>query len=165
MAPSRNTWTVSFSESAFTTETPTPCRPPEIRYPPPPNLPPAFSVVRTTSTAGRRSLAFGMGFTGMPRPLSSTEQPPSFNRRTTIRSQNPAIASSIELSTTSYTRWWSPRALVVPMYIPGRRRTCSTPSNTWMSDASYFVGFFVSFATVANQPPSGGTARGTNLPR
>ena len=31
--PSRITWTTSFSERAFTTETPTPWSPPEIRYP------------------------------------------------------------------------------------------------------------------------------------
>ena len=34
---------------------PTPCRPPETAYPLPPNLPPACSTVRTTSTAGRPS--------------------------------------------------------------------------------------------------------------
>src|SRR5205807_6889399 len=74
--PSRSTSTVSLCDSAFTTETPTPCSPPEIRYPPPPNLPPAFSVVRTTSRAGRRSFDLGMGLTGIPRPLSSTVQEP-----------------------------------------------------------------------------------------
>ena len=68
--PSRMTSTSSFSLSALTTETPTPCRPPEIAYPPPPNLPPACSTVSTTSTAGRRSFAPGIGLTGMPRPLS-----------------------------------------------------------------------------------------------
>ena len=72
-----------------------------MRYPRPPNFPPAFRVVRTTSRAGRRSLALGMGFTGMPRPLSATRTPPSARSVTTIRSQNPAMASSTELSTTS----------------------------------------------------------------
>ena len=48
----------------------------------------------------------------------------------------PAIASSIELSTTSQTRWCSPRASVDPMYMPGRLRTASSPSRTWMLAAS-----------------------------
>ena len=39
-------------ERAFTTEAPTPCRPPDTLYPPPPNLPPACRRVNTTSTAG-----------------------------------------------------------------------------------------------------------------
>ena len=42
--------------------------------------------------------------TGMPLPLSSTDIPPFFNITTYIASQCPAIASSIELSTTSQTR-------------------------------------------------------------
>ena len=50
--PSRFTSTRSVSESAFTTETPTPCRPPDTLYPSPPNLPPACSFVSTTSSAG-----------------------------------------------------------------------------------------------------------------
>src|SRR5881628_457916 len=53
--PSRQTSTSSHSDSALVTETPTPCRPPEILYPPPPNFPPACKVVSTTSTAGGRS--------------------------------------------------------------------------------------------------------------
>ncbi len=45
------------------------------------------------------------------------------------------MASSTELSTTSYTMWWSALLSVPPMYIPGRRRTASRPSNTWMLSA------------------------------
>jgi hypothetical protein len=39
-------------ESAFTTETPTPCRPPETAYALPSNLPPACRTVSATSTPG-----------------------------------------------------------------------------------------------------------------
>jgi hypothetical protein len=99
--PSRWISAVIFSESALTTETPTPWRPPEIRYPPPPNFPPAFSVVSATSTAGRRSLALGIGLTGIPAPSSCTETLSSACRVTTIFDARPAIASSTELSTTS----------------------------------------------------------------
>ena len=56
---------------------------------------------------------------------------------TTILSANPAMASSIALSTTSLTRWCRPRELVVPMYMPGRLRTGSSPSRTWMLLESY----------------------------
>ena len=48
-------WQISTSsqlERAFTTDAPTPCRPPDTLYPPPPNLPPACRIVNTTSTAG-----------------------------------------------------------------------------------------------------------------
>lgn len=49
----------------------------------------------------------------------------------------PAIASSTELSTISCTRWCRPRSPVEPMYMPGRLRTASRPSSTWMALASY----------------------------
>ena len=39
--PSRCTSAMSHSDSAFTTETPTPWSPPETLYPSPPNFPPA----------------------------------------------------------------------------------------------------------------------------
>ena len=42
-----------------------------------------------------------------------------------ISEQNPASASSTALSTISYTRWWSPRDDVLPIYIPGLFRTAS----------------------------------------
>ena len=70
--------------------------------------------------------------TGMPLPLSETRTPPSASRVTSIRSARPARASSTELSTTSWTRWCSPRSEVDPMYMPGRLRTASRPSSTWM---------------------------------
>ena len=54
-----------------------------------------------------------------------------------MRVQYPAIASSTALSTTSHTRWWRPVMPVDPMYIPGRLRTGSRPSRTWMSSAEY----------------------------
>src|SRR5438067_10854244 len=73
----------------------------------------------------------------MPRPLSDTVTELSGWMTTSAESQWPAIASSTELSTTSYTRWWRPRGPVEPMYMPGRLRTASSPSSTWMSLASY----------------------------
>ena len=69
-------------DSALTTEMPTPCRPPDTAYPPPPNLPPACRIVMTTSTVGRPSV--GWMATGMPRPLSTTRTPPSASIVTTI---------------------------------------------------------------------------------
>src|SRR5664279_3242344 len=68
----------------------------------------------------------------MPRPLSRTRTPSSSSRVTSMRSQWPASASSTELSTTSWTRWCRPRSDVDPMYMPGRLRTASRPSSTWM---------------------------------
>ena len=53
----------------------------------------------TTSAAGR-PLSLWMS-TGMPRPLSPTEQDPSECRITLMLSQYPASASSTELSTAS----------------------------------------------------------------
>src|SRR4051812_32983748 len=73
----------------------------------------------------------------MPRPSSTTRQPPSASSVTSTRVQKPAIASSTELSTTSQMRWWRPARPVEPMYIPGRLRTGSRPSRTWMSWAPY----------------------------
>ncbi len=70
--------------------------------------------------------------TGTPRPSSTTVIMPSALMVTRIVVAWPAIASSIELSTTSQTRWCRPRASVEPMYIPGRLRTASSPSRTWM---------------------------------
>src|SRR6185437_2031870 len=100
--PSLRISTSSLVDSALTTETPTPCRPPETAYDLLSNLPPACSVVITTSTAG----LFSPGWlsTGMPRPLSHTLTPPSASNVTSIRSQYPASASSTALSTTSWTR-------------------------------------------------------------
>src|SRR5436190_19658205 len=56
----------------------------------------------------------------------------------------PFIASSIELSRISQTRWCRPAAPTPPMYMPGRLRTGSRPSRTVMSFAVYAIrtGFY-----------------------
>src|SRR3989338_10054705 len=74
---------------------------------------------------------------GIPRPLSATRTRLSGKSAISISFANPPIASSRELSKTSQTRWWSPAELVVPMYMPGRRRTASNPSSTVIELASY----------------------------
>jgi hypothetical protein len=55
------------SDSALTTDDPTPCRPPENSYCDEPNLPPACSVVSTSSSAD--FLCCFLMSTGMPRPV------------------------------------------------------------------------------------------------
>ena len=50
--PSRSTHTSSFSERAFTTDTPTPCSPPDTLYVALSNFPPAWSIESATSTPG-----------------------------------------------------------------------------------------------------------------
>src|SRR6202034_1881891 len=67
----------------------------------------------------------------------------------------PASASSTELSTTSWTRWCSPRSPVEPMYIPGRLRTASRPSKTVIERASY---------DKAEAPPGTGGHRADAIP-
>ena len=78
---------------------------------------------------------FGCIAAGIPLPLSSTVMLLSGLITTRIRSQYPARASSMELSTISYTRWCRPRIEVVPIYIPGLFLTASRPSSTciWFS--------------------------------
>jgi hypothetical protein len=98
------------------------------------NLPPACSVVITTSSAGLPVPACTS--TGMPRPLSFTDKLPSVSKVTVMSSQNPARASSTALSTTSQIRWCRPRTLMSPMYMAGRLRTASSPSSTVMLVAS-----------------------------
>ena len=132
--PSRSTSSTRRVDSALTTDTPTPCSPPDTLYPPPPNLPPACNVVSTISAADR-PLYCGWSSTGIPRPLSATRHPPSASNVMSTRVQYPAIASSTALSTTSQIRWCKPLGLVDPMYIPGRLRTGSRPSSTWMCSA------------------------------
>ncbi len=97
--PWRRTSTSTLRDSALTTEMPTPCSPPETAYPPPPNLPPAWSMVMTTSTVDFFSC--WLMSTGMPRPLSTTRTAPSARIVTLMVSAWPASASSTELSTTS----------------------------------------------------------------
>ncbi len=83
--PSRSTSTSSRAASALTTEAPTPCSPPDAVYEPPPNLPPACSLVITSSTPV--SLVLRSTSTGMPRPLSLTSAEPSACSSTSIREQ------------------------------------------------------------------------------
>ncbi len=128
VAGERSTSTSSRDDSALTTEAPTPCRPPVAAYEPPPNLPPACSLVKTTSTP--ESPVLGSLSTGMPRPLSCTSADPSGCSTTCTRSQKPPSASSTALSMTSHRQCMSPRVSVEPMYMPGRLRTASRPSST-----------------------------------
>src|SRR5450756_3076657 len=132
----RSTSTSRRADSALTTEAPTPCRPPEAVYEPPPNLPPACSLVNTTSTPVRP--VRGSRSTGMPRPLSRTSTDPSAISTTSMRSHAPARASSTELSMISHTQCMSPRESVEPMYMPGRLRTASRPSRTCRWRAMYW---------------------------
>ena len=89
-------------ESALTTETPTPCRPPDTLYALLSNFPPACRVVMTSSTPD--FLYFLCVAVGIPLPSSITDAVPSLFKKTWIFLLYPANASSIELSTTSYTR-------------------------------------------------------------
>ena len=82
------------------------------------------------TSSAERSGNFGCGSTGMPRPLSVTETEPSASSATSMRLAWPATASSMALSITSAKRWWSPASSVPPIYMPGRRRTGSSPSST-----------------------------------
>src|SRR3989344_885326 len=134
-SPSRQTSARIQEESAFTTDTPTPCSPPETLYPVPPNFPPAWSMVITVSSAD----FFVCLWTsiGIPRPSSVTRTRWFGKSVTKIFLAYPAIASSMELSTTSQIKWCRPSAPVEPIYIPGRFRTGSKPSNTKISLAVY----------------------------
>jgi len=100
------------------------------------NFPPAPIFVITTSNAETPSFLWVP--TGIPLPLSLTVIELFSFMITSILSQCPAMASSIELSTTSYTRWWSPLELTSPMYMDGLMRTCSIPSKAWMLSAEYW---------------------------
>jgi hypothetical protein len=61
---------------------------------------------------------------------------PTVGEPASVDAVQPAIASSTILSTTLH-RGWRPVMPVDPMYIPGRLRTGSRPSSTWMSSAEY----------------------------
>ena len=128
VCPLRSTSTSSREDRALTTLAPTPCRPPDAAYEPPPNLPPACSFVNTTSTPDRP--VFGSTSTGMPRPSSATSTEPSRCSTTSIVWQWPPSASSTALSMISHRQCMSPRESVEPMYMPGRLRTASRPSRT-----------------------------------
>src|ERR1700716_3684976 len=130
---------LSHSESAFTTDTPTPCNPPETLYEFWSNLPPACNSVITISAAERLRSSSSLMSVGMPRPLSTTEMELSVWITTLMSSQWPASASSMALSTTSNTMWCRPvPSEVSPMYIPGRLRTASSPFSTLMLSESYW---------------------------
>ncbi len=88
-----------------------------------------------TSSADRPG-NFGCGSTGMPRPLSVTTRVPPSSSSTSMKLAWPATASSIELSITSAKRWWNAFSSVPPIYMPGRRRTGSSPSSTSIAEAS-----------------------------
>ena len=97
--PSLSIINSNFSESAFTTETPTPCNPPETLYESWSNLPPECNWVIITSAADFFSPLWIS--TGIPLPSSFTVIVPSWLISISIFWQYPARASSIELSTTS----------------------------------------------------------------
>ncbi len=130
-------WISSHSDSAFTTDTPTPCNPPDILYAFDSNFPPACSSVRTTSAAERFSGSPGWRSVGIPLPSSVTVQLPSWWRITSMLLQCPARDSSTLLSTTSYTRWCNPSGPVDPMYIAGLFLTALSPLSTFISSAPY----------------------------
>ncbi len=135
ISPFLRTSTTICVDSAFTTEEPTPCRPPETLYAELPNLPPACSIVYTTRIVA--TFFAGCISTGTPRPLSLIHIPPSFCIVICISLQKPASCSSMLLSRISQTRWCSPRGPVEPIYMPGRLRTASRPSNITISFPVY----------------------------
>ena len=73
--------------------------------------------------------------------------PPSFCMVISIASQKPARCSSIPLSSISQIRWCNPLEPTLPIYIPGRFLTASSPFNTTISLPSYLgaMTFSVSF--------------------
>ncbi len=87
---------MTLQDNALTTDAPTPCKPPLTLYAPPPNLPPACKVVMTVSRADRPVVACLS--TGIPLPLSVKAISPSSEIVIVTVSQNPAIASSTQLS-------------------------------------------------------------------
>ena len=99
--PSLNIVNSSFTERAFTTETPTPCNPPDTLYEFWSNFPPACSWVIITSAADFFSPLCKS--VGIPLPSSSTVTDRFLCNVTVMFLQKPTIASSIELSTTSKT--------------------------------------------------------------
>src|SRR5699024_3221852 len=65
--PSLKISSSNHSDNAFTTDAPTPWSPPDVLYPPEPNLPPACSTVKITSGVDLPLLCLPVG---NPRPLS-----------------------------------------------------------------------------------------------
>jgi hypothetical protein len=79
---------------------------------------------------------FGVLVDGMPRPLSLIVRRFPGSSVTSMRVAWPATASSMLLSITSAARWCSARSSMPPIYMPGRRRTGSSPSSTSIALAS-----------------------------
>ena len=144
--PSRSTSTSSRSLRALTTDAPTPCSPPDAAYDPLPNLPPAWSLVNTTSTP--ESPVLGSMSTGMPRAVSRTSTLWSSRRITSMSLPCPASASSTELSMISHRQCMRPRESVEPTYMPGRLRTASSPSRTLRCRAEYLDDSASALATI-----------------
>ncbi len=136
-APSRLMSTSSLSASAFVTDTPTPCSPPENLYAASAalfeNLAPACSSVKTSCTVGIFST--GCMPTGMPRPLSVTVTEPSRCSVTSIWLACSPKASSAALSIAS---WMMCVGSLVRVYMPGRRCTGSIPRSFCTELSSYF---------------------------
>lgn len=95
------------------------------------------SVAKVALKVGEdRSGKRGCGSTGIPRPLSRMVRRFSVSSRTSMVLAWPATASSMALSRISAARWCSALSSVPPIYMPGRRRTGSSPSRTSMALAS-----------------------------
>ncbi len=88
-------------------------------------------MVNATSTAGFFST--GCMSTGIPRPSSSTSIEPSLCQLTVIFLPKPASASSTALSIASCATC---SGWMVWVYIPGMRRTGSSPLRAWIDEAS-----------------------------
>ena len=64
-----------------------------------------------------------------------------------MRVQKPARYSSMELSTTSHTRWCSAvPSCTSPRYMPGSLRTASRPSSFVIADSSYCADWFLALS-------------------
>src|SRR5579883_15023 len=124
--------TIKRLDKAFTTEIPTPCKPPEKRYCLFENLAPLCNFVKINSTPV--SPSSGCISTGIPRPSSITSSEPSLKSTTSMDEAWPSMASSTLLSMASWAKWLG---LVVSVYIPGRRRTGSSPLRTSIDSEVY----------------------------
>ena len=143
----RRTLTCTCSDNALTTLIPTPCKPPLTLYPEFVswllNFPPACNTVKTVCNA--ETLVTGCILVGIPRPSSITVMEFFVSSRDgsslwiviATKVACPAKTSSTELSTTSHIKWCNPSGPVLPIYIPGRFRTGSSPSKTVICSALY----------------------------
>src|SRR5262249_56050096 len=102
---------------------------------------------------GRSRLGMWVGIGG---GLWGAVQEPSGLRVTATSVAKPASASSMALSTTSYTIWWRPDpSSVSPIYMPGRLRTASRPLRTLIDSASYSDGFLRAGSAISDTLESG----------